>query len=87
MCTVGGDDVWTLASNQALPALDILPRGMLLLTTYDCCDSFQLFILQVQLHLSILLMHHWRPCLKPRSAILIVLSTVVAKDANHRFQS
>ena len=35
----------------------------------------------------ILLMHHWRPCLKLRSAILIVLSTVVAKDANHRFQS
>ena len=32
-------------------------------------------------------MHHWRPCLKLRSAILIVLSTVVAKDANHRFQS
>ena len=26
-------------------------------------------------------MHHWRPCLKLRSAILIVLSTVVAKDA------
>ena len=36
---------------------------------------------------SILLMHHWRPCLKLRSAILIVLSTVVAKDANHWFQS
>ena len=36
---------------------------------------------------SILLMHHWRPCLKLRSAILIVLSTVAAKDANHRFQS
>ena len=35
----------------------------------------------------ILLMHHWRPCLKLWSAILIVLSTVVAKDANHRFQS
>ena len=36
----------------------------------------------------ILLMHQWvRPCLKLRSAILIVLSTVVAKDANHRFQS
>ena len=32
-------------------------------------------------------MHHWRPCLKLRPAILIVLSTVVAKDANHRFQS
>ena len=32
-------------------------------------------------------MHHWRPCLKLRSAILIVLSTVVTKDANHRFQS
>ena len=32
-------------------------------------------------------MHHWRPCLKLRSAILIVLSTMVAKDANHRFQS
>ena len=32
-------------------------------------------------------MHHCRPCLKLRSAILIVLSTVVAKDANHRFQS
>ena len=32
-------------------------------------------------------MHNWRPCLKLRSAILIVLSTVVAKDANHRFQS
>ena len=36
---------------------------------------------------AILLMHHWRPCLKLRSAILIVLSTVVAKDANHRFQA
>ena len=30
-------------------------------------------------------MHHWRPCLKLHSAILIVLSTMVAKDANHRF--
>ena len=34
---------------------------------------------------TILLMHHWRPCLKLRSAILIVLSTVVAKDANHQW--
>ena len=35
----------------------------------------------------ILLVHHWRPCLKLRSVILIVLSTVVAKDTNRRFQS
>ena len=40
-----------------------------------------------RMRVRILLMHHWRPCLKLRSAILIVLSTVVAKDANHRFQS
>ena len=30
-------------------------------------------------------MHHWWPCLKLRSTILIVLSTVVAEDVNNRF--
>ena len=46
-------------------------------------DSFS--ALSKRLAWSILLMHHWRPCLKLRSAILIVLSTVVAKDANHQW--
>ena len=31
------------------------------------------------------LMHHWQPCFRTVSAILIVLSTVVAKDAISSF--
>ena len=31
------------------------------------------------------LMHHWQPCFRAVSAILIVLSTVVAKDAISSF--
>ena len=49
--------------------------------------TYFFLLLSISANASILLMHHWRPCLKLRSAILIVLSTVVAKDANHRFQS
>ena len=32
------------------------------------------------------LMHHWQPCFRTVSAILIVLSTVVAKDAISSFR-
>ena len=32
------------------------------------------------------LMHHWQPCFRNVSAILIVLSTVVAKDAISSFR-
>ena len=32
------------------------------------------------------LMHHWQPCFRTVSAILIVLSTVVAKDAIRSFR-
>ena len=36
-------------------------------------------------HWTIDLMHHWQPCFRTASAILIVLSTVVAKDAISSF--